>query len=208
MRRGRPSRETGHREIEAAPKEMDGARLAEKAGTEELEDPIDLDERAPEAVGRAGIIACVASVLRKPDWVRHLIRHFMNADRNAEVAQKIHCSVIELGDWLRSERKSLFLALAGPPDQLVVEEIKLELKSFFADRDRRCAEPAGGNVKRDLPAMVQPGGQRQPDLADDLRPELQCLRGIAPARIRQIGQNGDPVVHGVPPVQAEASAAP
>src|SRR6202042_2005200 len=45
MGRGGSSREPRHREIEAAPEEMDRARLADKSAAEELEDAVRLHER-------------------------------------------------------------------------------------------------------------------------------------------------------------------
>ena len=61
-RRAAPG-EPGHREIEAAPEEMDRARLAEKPGTEQLEDAIRLHERAPEAMGGRRVVSRVDPIL-------------------------------------------------------------------------------------------------------------------------------------------------
>jgi hypothetical protein len=52
MARGGPPREAGHGEVEATPKEMNGARLAQEAGAKKLEDPIGLHERPPVSVSR------------------------------------------------------------------------------------------------------------------------------------------------------------
>ena len=65
-------------------------------------------------------------------------------------------------------------------------------------RDRRGPESACGHVERNLPAVVQPGRQRQPDLPYDLGPELQRHRGVAPRGIGQFGPNGCAIVHGLP----------
>ena len=196
MTRGRPSGEPGHREVEAAPKEMDGARLPQKAGAKELEDAIDLHKRAPEAMGSGGVIGRVGAVLRKADRVRHLVRHLVDDDRDADAVEKIDQPTMEIGNRLRLERKLPCVASAGARDEAVADEVELDLEDFVADRDRRGAEPACGNVERNLPAMVEPGRQRQPDLAHDLRPELQGCGCLAPAGIRQIGPNGGGVVHG------------
>src|SRR3546814_8235145 len=53
-------------------------------------------------------------------------------------------------------------------------------------RERRCAEPSGGDVERHVPAVIQPGRQRQPDLADDLCPELQGEGCVPPFSLGQI----------------------
>src|SRR5204862_4207946 len=50
MGRSRAPGEPRDREVKAAPEEMDRARLADKSAAEELEDPVRLHERAPEAV--------------------------------------------------------------------------------------------------------------------------------------------------------------
>ena len=56
MQRSATAGKTGDGEIEAAPKEMHGARLADKAGAEEFEDAIGADERPPEVMGRLRIV--------------------------------------------------------------------------------------------------------------------------------------------------------
>ena len=80
------------------------------------------------------------------------------------------------------------------------DKIELDLEDLGPDRDRRRAESPGGDIERRLPAMVEPGGQRQPDLADDLGPELQGRERLAPGRIGEIGPDWVSAVHGVHPV--------
>ena len=101
-RRG-PSGEPGHREIEAAPEEMDRARLADKAAAEELEDAIRLHERAPEAMGGGCVISGVDPVLRKADRIRNFVRRLLDRDRNAHAVEKIEGRAIEIGDRLRPQ---------------------------------------------------------------------------------------------------------
>src|SRR5579872_1702007 len=62
MKRCTPSREARHRKVETAPKEMHRTCLAQKSGTELLQDPIGLDEGAPECVGSGGVIGAVTIV--------------------------------------------------------------------------------------------------------------------------------------------------
>ena len=70
MGRGGSSGEPRDREIEAAPEEMDRARLADKAAAEELEDAVRLHQCAPEAMGGGRVIGGVRPVLAKSgsDW--------------------------------------------------------------------------------------------------------------------------------------------
>lgn len=63
---------------------MDGARLAQEAGSEELEDAIDLDKRAPEPMGCGGVIGNVGAVLRKADRVRDLVWHLVDGHHDAD----------------------------------------------------------------------------------------------------------------------------
>src|SRR5918993_3530705 len=63
MTRCCPSGETSHREVEAAPEEMDRAHLTKEPGPKELEDAIDLDEHTPEALGRRCVIGGVSPIL-------------------------------------------------------------------------------------------------------------------------------------------------
>src|SRR5260370_3480692 len=107
---------------------------------------------------------------------------------------------MKVGNSSRLELDRPFVATAGAGAQAVADKVEVELKYFVADWDRRRAKPACGNVKWDLPAVVDPGGQRQPDLAHDLGPELQGCGCVTPDRIRQIGPNSG-VVHGSPPVK-------
>jgi hypothetical protein len=60
MGRGHLPGKPGHREIKTAPEEMNGARLAQEAGAEKLEDTIRLEQRAPEAMGRVVL-----------EWIEH-----------------------------------------------------------------------------------------------------------------------------------------
>src|SRR3954452_17134651 len=193
--RRRPPRDPRHREVEAAPEEMHRARLAEKTGAEELEDAIGLDERAPEAMRRGGIVGGVDAVLREADRVRDLVRHLLDRDRDAEAAKDFHERSMEVGDGLRLERQRPLLAAAGSRGEAVADEVELELEDLAADRNRRGSEPARRDVERNLPAVVGPRRQRQPDLADDLRPELQGRGRLAPRRIRQSGPEGG-AIHG------------
>src|SRR6185437_12004663 len=106
--------------------------------------------------------------------------HFVDRHRDAETLQEVDRPVMEVGDALRFQRQPPLLAAAGAGDETMVDEVEVDLEDLAADRDRRGAEPARRDVERDLPAMVDPRRQLQPDLADDLRPELQGRGRLAP----------------------------
>jgi hypothetical protein len=61
---------------------------------------------------------------------------------------------MEVGNGLRLQRKLPHLAPTGARDEEVADEVKLDFEDFAADRDRRRAKPACGNIEGDLPAMV------------------------------------------------------
>src|SRR5215831_2744801 len=105
MERGRPPRETGHGEVEAAPKEMNRACLAQEAGSKKLEYAIGLDERAPKAVGGGGVVGGVGAVLRKWDRMGHLVRHLMDGDRDSDTVQNVDDPMVEVGDGSRLQRQ-------------------------------------------------------------------------------------------------------
>src|SRR6516162_9445657 len=113
MARCRPPGEAGHREVEAAPKEMDRARLAQKAGAKALEDAIDLHQRAPEAMGSGAVVGSVGVVLRKADGVRHLVRHLVDDHRDADAVEQIDQAVMKVGNRLRLEWELPGIAAAG-----------------------------------------------------------------------------------------------
>ena len=71
----------------------------------------------------------------------------------------------------------------------MADEVELDLEDFGADRNGRGAEPARGDIERHLPAMVEPGGERQADFADDLQPKLQGRGRVAPFWIGKLGPN-------------------
>ena len=77
----------------------------------------------------------------------------------------------------------------------MADKIQLDLEYFCPDRYRRGPKPSSGHIEGNLPAVVDPGGQGQPDLANNLGPELQGHGRIAPSRIRQIGPNCITAVH-------------
>src|SRR5262245_35785419 len=60
---GRSPGESGHREVEAPPEEVDRARLAQEGRPELLEDAVDLDQRLEEPVHGAGVVGAHRVVL-------------------------------------------------------------------------------------------------------------------------------------------------
>src|SRR4029077_12225246 len=179
------SGKTADREVEASPEEMHRARLAEKAAAEQLEDTVDLNKRAPKAMGRRGVISGVGVIFREADRVRDLVWHFIDGDRDTDAGEELGHASIEFGNCLRLERQRLGLAQARACNEAMADEIEFELEVLALIRDRRGAEPARRHIERGMPAMVEPGRESTADIADDLRTTLQSGRGVAPIRIGQ-----------------------
>jgi hypothetical protein len=114
---------------------MDRARLAEKTRTKEFEDTVGLDECAPKAMDGDAIIARMGVILRKTDWVRDLVRDFVDDDSDPEPIEKAEGTMVERGYRLRLEWKTLSLTPAGTGDKPMIDEIKLDFDDFSANRD-------------------------------------------------------------------------
>ena len=65
------------------------------------------------------------------------------------------------------------------------DEVEMDFQNFVAGGNGRGAQSSRGDIERHLPAVIEPGRERQPDLTDDLRPELQRGRRVPPRGIRQ-----------------------
>ena len=97
---------------------------------------------------------------------------------------------VEAGDRVPGQRKLPLRAVAGRDAQAVVDEIEIDLERPRAVRHRRSRQSARRDVERHMPGMIQPGRFGQPDLADDLGPELQRRTGVTPRRGRQFRPRG------------------
>src|ERR1700678_3945332 len=62
----------------------------------------------------------------------------------------------------------------------MVDEIEVDLERARAVRNRRGRQAARGDVKHDVPGVIEPWGARGADLADDLGPQMQGRVGFAP----------------------------
>ena len=92
---------------------------------------------------------------------------------------------VEAGDRMSRQRKVPLRAVAGRNAQAMVDEIEVDLERSRTVRHRRRRQSARRDVERHMPGMIEPGRFGQPDLADDLGPELQRRTGVTPRRRRQ-----------------------
>src|ERR1700723_1518085 len=180
MARRTPARKAGHGEIEAAPEEMHRARFAEESGAELLEHAVDVDQDLQEAPHRVRVVGGVLAVQRKPDRLRQFTWHLIDDDINVEFCERSHHRRIEARDRLSGQRKAPPAAAAGRNPQIVIDEVEVDLERAHAVRDRRGRKPARGDVKGNVPGVVEPGGPREADLADDLGPQMQRRVGFTP----------------------------
>src|SRR5207248_3189803 len=73
--------------------------------------------------------------------------------------------------------------------QVVVDEIELDLERVRVVRNRQGGEPARGHVEGDVPGVVRPRRQREPDFAHNLSPHVQRRTSVFPIRVIQFRPN-------------------
>src|SRR6185437_3707119 len=123
--RGAPG-EAGDRQVEAAPKEMHRANLAEKLPSESGEDPIHLDQDPPELRHVFRVVGGVRSVMLEGDGIGYLDRHGPDPGFQPKSAETAHNLRVEIRDSARAERDRLDLAFARLERQGVTNEIEVD----------------------------------------------------------------------------------
>src|SRR5256714_6324785 len=102
-RRRTSSGKTGHREIEAAPEEMDRAALAHERAARDGEDAGYVHEDLPKLIRGDRVIGVMLEVLIEPDRRRDLDWHRPDLHCQRHVAEESHQLAIELRDRNRSK---------------------------------------------------------------------------------------------------------
>src|SRR6185369_3819170 len=159
--------------IEASPEEMDRAALAKEGRAELEEHPLDFSQDAPMPFGKVAIVGRVGIVLVEADRIGQLVRHVMNADLDAELLQRLDDLGIEIGDRPRIKPDLPDRTVVGRSDQRVIQKVQLELEAI---RDGRRGQAPGRDIENNVPGMIEPWRLREPDLANDLGPEMQGWR--------------------------------
>src|SRR5437763_17080524 len=103
MRRSLAPREDARSEIEAAPPEMDRARLSGEARAKAGEHGHDRRKRLAEAVGRVAIIIARRLVLGERDGARNLVRKPIERGRQVVLIEQTDQPLVERGDASRVE---------------------------------------------------------------------------------------------------------
>src|SRR5262245_59676013 len=103
-------------------------------------------------------------------------------------------------DGLRLQLDLPACAIAHLDIERVRQEIERHLEYAHVMRYRARGQSARVDIERDVPAVIEPWRRREPDLADDLRPEMQGRAGLFPFGIWQCrpGRIPDWLVHGAP----------
>src|SRR6185312_16251287 len=86
--------------------------------------------------------------------------------------------------WPHCNLADISVAHAQPND--VLDEIELDLQTPAVTGHRRSRQPPSRHVKGDMPRMIEPWRQREPDLADNLRPQMQRVARVPPGRQGQL----------------------
>jgi len=159
---------------------MRWTRFADESRAKSLENAIRLHENLQEPMRRIRIIGCVDAIVREAESVGHLHGHRQDLHLDAERLQHRHVFVIEVGDGSGYERDRSNVSVARPRDQLVSGEVEADVEGAPIIWYGRCGQPTFGDVQHDLPPVVLHRGQRQPGLADDLRPAMERRLGGGP----------------------------
>ena len=138
-------------------------------------------------MGGLRIVRLVLLVLLERNRVRNFDRHRPDFHIDAEIAQDLHCPVVELRDGHRRKRELSAPLIAGREIKRMPAEIEIDLKAARLVGNWRCGEASGRHVKRHLPPVIDHRLERETNLPDNLRPHVQRRAGVLPLRKRQIG---------------------
>ena len=98
----------------------------------------------------------------------------------SQLIQRVHGLRVELGHRFRFQRNASDRPAAGPDQQLVVYEVEINGERVGRMGDRRGRQSAGSHVQGDLPPVIDHGRMSESNLADDLRPHVQCVSRRSP----------------------------
>jgi len=146
------------------------AGLAQEGGAKFPQHAVGLDQRPPEPPRLLAVIRARRVILGEGDRRRQLVGGGVDTHRGPQRLQGRHHLGVERRHRHRLEGHGPAAAVDGAHHQLLVNEVELDVEGQGAVRDQSGGEAAGGDIEGRVPRMVQPRGQRQPHLADDLGP--------------------------------------
>ena len=186
MLRRPPAGEPRRREVGASPEEVHRARLADEASTERVHHPMRLHEREPEPPRGIRVVRPMHVVVVERNRVGNLRRARVDLHRDTDVFERGHRRSIEARHRPRLERHLTPRTVGGSHVEHVIDEVELDLQAAPTHVHERRRQTARGNVERHLPPLVDHRAERQPNLPDDLRPEMQRVPGVFPLGQREL----------------------
>ena len=116
----------------------------------------------------------------EPDRVRDLDGLRPDADLDSESGEGLHDEAMEVGHRSRLERDPGRPTVGGAENELVVDEVEDDRQGAVPVSERRRREASRGHLERDVPVVIDERGQREADLAHDLRPHVERREGVLP----------------------------
>src|SRR6266446_3514804 len=182
MPRRQTSRKTGDREIKTAPEKMDRAALAAEMRTEFFEYAIALRQHAPKTVGVFRIIRSMLLVLFERNRGLNFVRRRVDRSVDLELAQRVHHFAIKCRNRFWTQFDNLRSSVGFQDAQFVIDEIETNLKNSSVMRDWGSRQAPRRQIQRDVPGMIGPRCEREPNFPDDLRPHVKRRAGVFPFR--------------------------
>jgi hypothetical protein len=150
------------------------ARLAGEAGAEAGEHRQHRRKRLAEPRRGIAIVLAGRRILRERDGVRDLVRPAV--ERRGKVVSLEHRDqpLMQRGDAAGVERELLARFIAHPQHDRMAAKVERQREgAASAGRRRQRGEPARVGLKRDVPAVIDPGRVGDPHLSDHLRRKVQ-----------------------------------
>ena len=198
MRRRGAAREARDRKVEAAPEELDRARLPLEAGAKGLEHRHNDGERIAQRRGRLRIVRARGVIVREADRIGDLVGPAVEMRRQLVPVEHSHEGGVQIGNALPvGKRQPVARPVADPHDDRVGAKVDPQREGSTV---RACGrfgdQPERGRMQGHMPAVIGPGGIGDADLAQHLACEMERREGPAiPLDIE-----GWPIPrHGAPP---------
>ena len=169
LRRG-AARKARAGQVEGSPKQVDRADLAREPGAKHVENPRGLQQDAPEALRKLGVVGAVHRVLFEGNRGRNFIREMPDAHRRTQALQRAHHLLVKRRHGHRFKRNRSGFALAGFHQQAMFKKIEIDLQHTGAVRHGRGGHAANRGVEGHVPAVIDGRCKCQPDLAHNLHP--------------------------------------
>jgi hypothetical protein len=136
-------------------------------------------------VGVERVIGGVDLIDITANGVAHFAGQCVNRDLDAQDVQTVHKFPVEGGHGAGDERQHFGGSLAGANRDIVLDDVKIDVKGATVIGNSRGGQPERGDVQGDMPPVVEIGRECHADFAHDLCPQVQRLAGLSPGLIGQ-----------------------